>query len=90
MHIVARESDVRDSRDMIEVMALGRTLIVIGVMLVLAGLLLSFGARLPLRIGRLPGDIVIRGRHSVLYLPLGTCVVLSIVLSLVVWLLDRK
>ncbi len=75
---------------MIEVMALGRTLIAIGVMLVLAGLLLTFGARLPLRIGRLPGDIVIRGRHSVFYFPLATCVVLSLVLSFVVWLLNRK
>lgn len=75
---------------MIEVMAPGRTLIAIGVVLVLAGLLLSFGARLPLRIGRLPGDIVIRGRHSVFYLPLGTCVVLSVVLSLAVWLLNRR
>ena len=75
---------------MIEVMALGRTLIAIGVILVVAGLLLTFGARLPLRIGRLPGDIVIRGRRSVFYLPLATCIVLSVVLSILMWVLNRR
>ncbi len=73
-----------------DVMAFGRTLIAIGVVLVLAGLLLSLGARLPFRIGRLPGDIVIRGRHSVFYFPLITCLVLSLALSLVMWLLNRR
>jgi hypothetical protein len=75
---------------MIEVMAAGRTLIAIGVILVVAGLLLTFGARLPLRIGRLPGDVVIRGRHSVFYFPLATCIVLSLVLSILVWAFNRK
>lgn len=71
-------------------MAFGRTLIAIGVVLVLAGLLVTLGARLPFRLGRLPGDIVIRGRHSVFYFPLITCLVLSLVLSLVMWLLNRR
>jgi hypothetical protein len=69
---------------------LGRTLIAIGAILVVAGLLLTLGARLPFRIGRLPGDIVIRGKHSVFYFPLMTCLVLSLLLSLVMWLLSRK
>ncbi len=71
-------------------MALGRTLIAIGVILVVVGLLITLGARLPLRLGRLPGDIVIRGRHSVFYFPLTTCIVLSLVLSLVMWLVNRR
>jgi len=71
-------------------MAFGRTLIAIGVILVLAGLLVTLGARLPFRIGRLPGDIVIRGRHSVFYFPLMTCLVLSLVLSLVMWFANRR
>jgi len=75
---------------MMELMALGRTLIAIGVILVVAGLLVTFGVRLPLRIGRLPGDIVIRGRHSVFYFPLATCIVLSLVLSLLMWVLNRR
>ncbi len=71
-------------------MALGRTLIAIGVVFILAGLLFLFGARLPFRLGRLPGDILIRGKHSVFYFPLMTCLLLSLVLSVVVWLLGRR
>jgi hypothetical protein len=69
---------------------MGRTLIAIGAILVLAGLLISLGARLPFRMGRLPGDVVIRGRNSVFYFPLVTCLILSLVLSLVMWLLNRR
>ncbi|MGA2326907.1 MAG: DUF2905 domain-containing protein [Bryobacteraceae bacterium] len=68
----------------------GRTLIAISAILVIAGLLLTLGARLPFRIGRLPGDIVIRGKSSVFYFPLTTCLVLSLVLSLVMWLAGRR
>jgi hypothetical protein len=71
-------------------MGIGRTLIAIGVVLVIAGLLFTLGARLPFRIGRLPGDIVIRGKHSVFYFPLMTCLVLSLALSFVMWLVGRK
>jgi Protein of unknown function (DUF2905) len=71
-------------------MALGRTLIAIGAILVIAGLLITLGARLPFRIGRLPGDIVVRGRHSVFYFPLMTCLILSLVLSFVMWFLNRR
>ncbi len=71
-------------------MALGRTLIAIGVVFILAGLLFLLGARLPFRLGRLPGDILIRGKHSVFYFPLMTCLLLSLVLSVVVWLLGRR
>ncbi len=69
---------------------LGRTLIAIGVILVIVGLLFTLGARLPFHIGRLPGDIVIRGKNSVFYFPLMTCLVLSLVLSLVMWLVSRR
>jgi hypothetical protein len=71
-------------------MALGRTLIAIGAVLVLAGLLLILGARLPFRLGRLPGDILIRGKNSVFYFPLMTCLLLSLALSVVIWLLGRR
>ncbi len=70
--------------------ALGRTLIAIGAILVVVGLLLTLGARLPFRLGRLPGDIVIRGKHSAFYFPLATCVLLSVLLSVVMWLLGRR
>lgn len=69
---------------------LGRVLIAIGAALVVVGLLLTLGARLPFRVGRLPGDILIRGMHSVFYLPLMTCLLLSVVLSLALWLLGKR
>ncbi len=70
--------------------SLGRTLIAIGAVLVIAGLFFTLGARLPFRLGRLPGDIVIRGRTSVFYFPLATCLLLSLVLSLVMWIFHRR
>ncbi|MGH9674187.1 MAG: DUF2905 domain-containing protein [Bryobacteraceae bacterium] len=69
---------------------MGRSLIVVGLALVVVGLLLMLGERTPLRLGRLPGDIVWRGRNSTFYFPLVTCLVLSVVISLVVWLLGRR
>ena len=71
-------------------MGLGRTLILAGAILILAGLLLTLGGRLPFRIGRLPGDVVIRGRHSVFYFPLVTCLILSVLFSLVMWFFNRR
>ena len=69
---------------------MGRTLIYLGVALVVIGILVSFGDKMPLRLGRLPGDIEIRGKHSVFYFPLVTCILLSVVFSLVMWLVGRR
>jgi hypothetical protein len=69
---------------------IGRTLIAIGVVLVVVGLLITLGARLPFRIGRMPGDIVIRGRNSLFYFPLMTCLLLSLLLSIVMWIVHRR
>ena len=71
-------------------MNLGRTLIALGLLLAALGVLISLGERLPLRFGRLPGDIIIRGKHSVFYFPLVTCLLISVVLSLVLWLINRR
>jgi hypothetical protein len=68
---------------------LGRTLVAMGLALVVIGLLVGFGARLPIRIGRLPGDIVWRGKNSVFYFPLATSILISVVLSLAMWLIGR-
>jgi DUF2905 family protein len=69
---------------------MGRALITIGLVLVAAGLLITFGERLPIKLGRLPGDIVIRGKNSVFYFPLATCVLLSVLISVVMWLIGRR
>ena len=69
---------------------MGRTLIVIGLAIAALGLLLTLGDRLPIRLGRLPGDIEVRGKNSVFYFPIVTCILLSIVLSFVMWLFNRR
>lgn len=70
-------------------MELGRVLIVAGVVLVAAGLLITLAGRLPVKFGHLPGDIIIRGRNGAFYFPLATCILLSVVLSVVLWFLRR-
>lgn len=69
---------------------MGRTLILLGAALIVIGLLVTLGDKLPLKLGRLPGDIEIRGKNSVFYFPVVTCILLSVVLSLVMWLFGRR
>ena len=71
-------------------MSVGRILITIGLIVLILGVIVSLGDKLPLRIGRLPGDIVIRGKNSVFYFPLVTCLLLSVVLSFIMWLFGRR
>ena len=70
-------------------MNLGRMLIALGVVLIILGLLLTIGGKLPLRLGRLPGDIYVRGKHTTLYFPIVTCLILSAILTLAMWLFRR-
>ena len=65
-------------------------LIILGLVLVAAGILVTLGARLPMKLGRLPGDVVIRGKSGVFYFPIVTCIIVSAVLSLVMWLIGRR
>ena len=69
---------------------MGRTLIAIGIALVVLGVLVTVGAKLPIRWGRLPGDIVIRGKNTTFYFPLVTSLLLSVLLSLMMWLIGRR
>jgi hypothetical protein len=71
-------------------MNIGRTLIVIGLVLVGAGILFTVGDKLPFRLVRLPGDIVIRGKSSTFYFPVMTCILLSVAGSLILWLIGRR
>ena len=71
-------------------MGMGRTLILLGAALVVVGLLITLGDKLPLKLGRLPGDIEIRGKNSVFYFPVVTCILVSVVLSVVMWLFGRR
>jgi hypothetical protein len=67
---------------------LARWLIFGGLILLAVGGLLLMGGRLPLRLGRLPGDIAIQGRRGSFYFPIVTCLLLSAVLTLVSWLVS--
>lgn len=71
-------------------MTIGRALITIGLIVLILGVIVSLGEKLPLRLGRLPGDIVIRGKNSAFYFPLVTCLLLSVVLSFVMWLFGKR
>ncbi len=64
----------------------GRLLMFAGVALLLLGVLWEMG----FRVGRLPGDIVIRGKNTAFYFPVVTSLLLSVVLSLVLWLINRR
>jgi hypothetical protein len=68
---------------------LGRWIAALGLVLVGAGLLIMAAEKLGLRLGRLPGDIVYRRKNFAFYFPLGTCLLLSVILTLVLWLLRR-
>ncbi len=65
----------------------GRFLVILGLVLVVVGLLLPFLGKLGL--GRLPGDIVIERDGFRLYIPLMTSLLVSLVLTLVLWLINR-
>jgi hypothetical protein len=68
---------------------LGRILIFLGVLLVVAGLLVIGLSRMHLPLGRLPGDFSGRGRGWSISFPLATCVLLSALLSLLLWVISR-
>ncbi len=70
-------------------MNLGRMLITVGLVLVIAGVIVTFSGRLPIKLGRLPGDIHFQGRNSSFYFPLTTCILLSVLFSVVAWILRR-
>lgn len=69
---------------------MGKTLVVVGVVIVVVGLLLMLGERSRIPFGRLPGDIKVFTRNGTFYFPLGTSILLSIVLTVVLWLLGRR
>jgi hypothetical protein len=69
--------------------ALGRALVVLGLVLTAVGLFFVWGGRLPGLLGRLPGDLVVRRGNSTFYFPIVTCLLLSLLLTLVFSLFRR-
>jgi hypothetical protein len=67
----------------------GRIIVILGIsLIVIGGIVMLFG-RAGLPLGRLPGDIVYKGKNSIFYFPLATSILLSIVLSVVMYLIGR-
>jgi hypothetical protein len=69
--------------------SLARFLVLSGLFLMLAGAIVAAAGRLHLPFGRLPGDISFRGRNWSVYFPLATSLIVSVLLSLVLWLVNR-
>lgn len=68
--------------------SLGKALIFFGVLLVVLGIIFSVGVKIPW-LGQLPGDLYIRRENFTLYFPLATCLLLSVILTLVLYFFRR-
>ena len=68
---------------------LGRLLVFFGIVLVIAGAALLLLGRTHLPVGRLPGDILYRGKNTTFYFPLATCILLSVALSGLLYLMGK-
>ena len=68
---------------------LGKLLLVLGGVIIVVGAVLLLAGRFNLPLGRLPGDIVYRGKNTVFYFPLTTCIIMSVVLTILFWLFGR-
>lgn len=71
-----------------EFQPLGKFLIIAGIMIVLLGVILLFAGKIPF-IGRLPGDIVYKGKNFTFYFPIVTSILLSIVISLILYFIKK-
>jgi hypothetical protein len=67
---------------------LGKPLIICGIILIVFGVIISFAGKIPW-LGRLPGDILIKRDNFTFYFPLATCILVSVLVSLLFWLLKR-
>jgi len=68
---------------------LGKILIAIGALILVIGVIIVLLGKMDVPVGRLPGDIVYRGKHTTVYFPIVTSILLSIVLSLIFYFLGR-
>ncbi len=68
---------------------MGRLLVMLGVALVVIGGIVMLLGRTGLPLGRLPGDLLYRGKNTTFYFPLASCILISVVLSIVLFLIGR-
>jgi len=69
--------------------SIGKLLMILGLVLVGVGLLLLFGSKLPW-LGKLPGDIIVERKNFTFYFPITTSILISLLLSLLLWFWGRK
>jgi hypothetical protein len=67
---------------------LGKSLIIFGLIIIVFGIIITFAGKIPW-LGRLPGDIQIKKENFTFYFPLATCMLVSLIVSLLLWLLKR-
>jgi len=68
---------------------IGRIIIFIGLLVVVIGFVFVLGSKLPF-IGKLPGDIAIEKGNYSFYFPVTTCIIISIILSFILWFLNKR
>ena len=68
---------------------MGRILIAIGLLIAAVGLVISFAGKIPW-LGRLPGDLFFRGKNFSFFFPLTTSIVISVILTLILWFINRR
>ena len=87
LEATTRSKQERKAADSVTVV--GKLLIVLGAVLLVAGVLFTVLGKMNLPLGRLPGDIIYRGKNATFYFPLATSVLVSVVLSLVLYVVGR-
>jgi hypothetical protein len=68
---------------------IGKALLILGAVIAAVGAFLYFSGRLPFRLGRLPGDVSWQGKHTTVYFPIVTCIVISVILTLIFWVIGQ-
>jgi len=68
--------------------SLGKTLIVVGIVIIIVGILLTFSSKIPF-LGKLPGDFAFKGKNWSFYFPMATSLLLSILLSLILYIIRK-
>jgi hypothetical protein len=66
----------------------GKLLIIVGIVIAAVGAWFILGGRVPHGLGRMPGDVYYRGRHGSFYFPIVTCILLSVLLTLILWIVN--
>lgn len=72
-----------------ELSTFGKIFIGLGIIMIIVGGLFVIGGKIPF-IGRLPGDIAIQKKNFSFYFPITTCIIISLIFSLIMWLLSRR